>query len=260
MSSAGSAGPILVWGAGAIGGTLGAALIAQGQDVIFVDSDAAHVAAINAKGLDIVGPIAPHHVSARAFTPETIEGVFDRIFLCVKAHHTEAATAALLPHLAADGYVLSAQNGLNERVIARQTDEARVIGCFVNFGADYFEPGVVQYSGRGAVVVGEMDGRRSERVEALHRLLASFEPRAVLTDNISGYLWGKLVYGALLFGTAVTNDSIADVFAEPSLRPILTQLAHEVGHVAEAEGLKLEAFACIFENELKHPGPKPGPQ
>jgi 2-dehydropantoate 2-reductase len=242
VSSAGTKGPILVWGAGAIGGTLGAALIAQGEDVVFVDSDAAHVAAINDKGLDITGPIAPHHVAARAFTPETIEGVYERVLLCVKAHHTEAATTALLPHLSADGYVLSAQNGLNERVIARQTGEARVVGCFVNFGADYFEPGVVQYSGRGAVVVGEMDGRRSERVVNLHHKLLAFEPRSVLTDNISGYLWGKLVYGALLFGTAVTNDSIADVFAEPANRPVLTELAHEVGRVAEAEGLKLEAF------------------
>ena len=242
MSEALPGGPILVWGAGAIGGTLGAALIRAGEEVVFVDVDAAHVDAINERGLAIVGPIDPHHVTAKAFLPDEVAGSFERILLCVKAHHTEAATAELLPHLGPGGYVLSAQNGLNERVIARHTGDARVVGCFVNFGADYLEPGVVQYSGRAAVVVGEMDGRLSRRVTALHQALLAFEPRAVLTRNISGYLFAKLVYGGLLFATAVTDDSIADVLAMPEMRPLLTRLAHEVGAVAEAEGVTLESF------------------
>src|SRR5206468_11669623 len=62
--------PILVWGAGAIGGSIGAALIRAGQDVLFVDRDAAHVEALNARGLEIVGPLAPCRVSAVARLPE----------------------------------------------------------------------------------------------------------------------------------------------------------------------------------------------
>lgn len=234
--------PILIWGAGAIGGTLGAEFIRTGHDVIFVDKAADHVNAINAAGLRIDGPIVEDVVKTRAYLPEELDGTFDRVFLCVKAHHTEEAARALLPHLAEDGYVVSAQNGLNERVIASITGAERVIGCFVNFGADYLEPGVVHYSGHGAVVVGELDGQRTARIGKIHELIRDFEPKAVLTDNIWGYLWGKLIYGTLLFATALTNDSIADVLANQRYRPILTQLALEVGAVASAGKILPEAF------------------
>jgi 2-dehydropantoate 2-reductase len=63
-----------------------------------------------------------------------------------------------------------------------------------------------------------------------------------LTDNIWGYLWSKLVYGSLLFATAVTNDSIADVLAMERYRPALTALAREVLAVAAAENVRLEPF------------------
>ena len=234
--------PILIWGAGAIGGTLGAAFIRAGHAITFVDREAAHVDAINARGLRIAGPIFEDIVTARAHLPSTLAGRFERTFLCVKAHHTREAASALLPHLAANGYVVSAQNGLNELLIAEIVGAERTIGCFVNFGADYLEPGVVHYSGHGAVVVGELDGRRTPRIEALHRLMHDFEPKAVLTDNIWGFLWGKLIYGALLFATAVTDDSIADVLADQRYRPVLTALALEVGAIAEASDVKPEAF------------------
>ncbi|MCQ8781443.1 ketopantoate reductase family protein [Mangrovibrevibacter kandeliae] len=234
--------PILIWGAGAIGGTLGAAFLRAGEEVVFVDNAEAHVQAINAKGLSIAGPIFEDTVRAPAVLPSDLEGTFSRAYLCVKAHHTDAAVRDLLPHLAADGYVVSAQNGLNEQVIAEVVGLERTIGCFVNFGADYLEPGLVHYSGRGAVVIGEMDGSKSVRVEAIFDLLKRFDERAILTDNIEGYLWGKLIYGALLFGTAVTDDSIADILDDPRHRPVLTRLAHEVGAVALAADIRTEAF------------------
>ena len=234
--------PILIWGAGAIGASFGANLVRLGHTVVFVDKDPDHVAAINAKGLEIVGPIVQMLVKAPAFLPEEVTGQFDRVFLCVKALHTEAATKALAPHLAPDGYVVSAQNGLNELVIEKIVGRDRTIGCFVNFGADYLEPGIVQYSGRGAFVVGELDGRKSERIVALHELVREFEPNAVLTGNIWGYLWGKLVYGAQLFATALTNDGIADCYANPDFRPVLTALGQEVGAVAKANGVATEGF------------------
>lgn len=233
---------ILVWGAGAIGGTLAAAFARAGEQVILVDSAADHVEAVRAAGLRIAGPIFEETIALPAFTPGALEGHFSRIFLCVKAHHTEEAARALAPHLADDGYVVSAQNGLNERVIAGTVGAHRTIGCFVNFGADYLEPGLVHYSGRGAVVVGELDGARTERIGALFELMRKFEPNAVLTDNIWGYLWGKLVYGSLLFATAVSEDSIADVLDNAAYRPVLTEIGREVGAVASAAGMRLEGF------------------
>jgi len=232
----------LVWGAGAIGGTIGAHLARAGHDVTFVDRVGEHVAAINSSGLRITGPIAEFATRMPAFSPDELDGTFEHVVLAVKAQDTDAATRSLAPHLAGDGYVVSAQNGLNELVIKSVVGDERTMGCFVNFGADYLEPGVIQYAGRGAVVVGEIDGRVTPRLVELHRALRDFEERAILTTNILGYLWGKLAYGAQLFATALTNDSIADALAAPAYRGLYVELAREVMRVARARGITPEGF------------------
>jgi len=233
---------LLIWGAGAIGGTIGAHLARAGHDVTFVDRAADHVAAINAHGLSITGPIAEFNVAAPAFTPYTVSGQWEIILLCVKAHDTADAARALAPTLSANGYVVSVQNGLNELVIAEIVGKPRTVGSFVNFGADYMEPGVVMYGGRGAVVLGEIDGTLTPRVEALHRTFSDFEPNAIITRNIWGFLWGKMAYGAQLFVTALTNESIAAALADPAYRNLYIAIAQEVLAVATAQGVTPEAF------------------
>jgi 2-dehydropantoate 2-reductase len=232
----------LVWGAGAIGGTLGAYLARAGHEVTFVDADADHVSAIDAVGISITGPIAEFMQLVPAFTPESLSGRWDTIILATKAHHTEAATRALAPHLSDDGCVVSAQNGLNELTIARIVGDARTVGSFVNFGADYIKPGVIHYAGRGAVVLGEVDGRRTPRIAAIHDAWLRFDDRAIVTPNIWGYLWGKEAYGAMLFATALTNESIADALAMPRYKNLYAELAREILAVARARGVTPEAF------------------
>lgn len=233
---------ILVWGAGAIGGTIGACLARAGHDVLLVDTVAAHVAAINADGLTIEGPIEAFTARIPAVLPDAVRGTFERILLCTKAQHTATATAQLARHLTPDGYVASFQNGLNEYVIAERVGMARTMGAFLNFGADYLDPGRISYGGRGAVVLGEMDGAMTPRLAALHADMRAFEPAAVMTDNIVGYLWGKLGYGALLFGTALTDDGIADVLEDTAHRRVLTAIAAEVMAVAAAAGVAPVGF------------------
>ncbi|WP_019586666.1 ketopantoate reductase family protein [Deinococcus apachensis] len=233
---------LLVWGAGAIGGTIGAHLVREGHDVTFVDRAAEHVAAMNRSGLRIEGPITEFTVPATAATPESLSGQWDRVLLCTKAQDTEGAALALAPHLAPDGCVVSVQNGLNPLTLAEHFGPGRVLGSFVNFGADYLSPGVIHYGGRGAVVLGELDGRASERAQELYAAFRQFEPNAVLTPNILGYLWSKLAYGAQLFATALTNDGIADALAWPEYRPLYSEIAREVLRVATAGGIKLESF------------------
>jgi 2-dehydropantoate 2-reductase len=232
----------LVWGAGAIGGTIGAYLARAKHDVTFVDRAAEHVDAINRSGLRIEGPIAQFVSRTPAVTPDGVTGEFEHVVLAVKAQDTEAATRELAPHLSSDGYVVSAQNGLNELTIRAIVGEARTIGCFVNFGADYLEPGVIQYAGRGAVVLGEIDGQLTPRIEELHRAFLDFDDRAIVTTNIWGFLWGKLGYGAQLFATALTNDSIADALANPTYRDVYIDIAREVMRVARARGITPEGF------------------
>lgn len=197
---------------------------------------------MRARGLSITGPLEAFTVPAKAVTPEELEGVFARIVLAVKTPATRAASEALAPHLAPEGVVVSAQNGLNEPLIAEVVGAGRTMGCFVNFGADYHGPGEIMYGGRGAVVVGEIDGRITERARALHKLFRDFEPEAVLSANIFGYLWSKMAYGAMLFAQALTEASIADCLDHPRYRALFIALAREVLAVARARGITLEAF------------------
>jgi 2-dehydropantoate 2-reductase len=235
-------GRTLIWGAGAIGGTLGAYLARADVEVTLVDTVEEHVAAIGRDGLRITGPIDEFTVRVPAFTPRSLSGVWDEIVLATKAHHTEQAVRALAPHLAPAGCVVSAQNGLNELTIAEVVGPERTVGAFVNFGADYLEPGVIHYGGRGAVVVGEIDGRRSPRVEAIRDRWHHLSPQAIVTANIWGYLWGKEAYGAMLFATALTNESIADALADPRYRPLYVALAREILAVATARSVVPESF------------------
>jgi 2-dehydropantoate 2-reductase len=232
----------LVWGAGAIGGTMGAYLARAGHDVTFVDNVDEHVAAINANGIRITGPVEEFTQRVPAFTPDTLAGEWDTVMLCTKAHHTEAATRALLPHLGKRGCVISVQNGLNELTIARIAGAERTVGAFVNFGADYMEPGVVLHGSRAAVVLGETDGTITPRATAIHDAWRDFDNRAIVTPNIWGFLWGKEAYGAMLFATALTNESIADALAMPEYRPLYIALAREILAVAQARGVTPESF------------------
>lgn len=233
---------LLIWGAGAIGGTMGAYFIRAGHDVSFVDVAQDHVATINAQGLSIEGPIEAFKVEARAYLPEQLSGEWQSVLLCTKGHHTKQAIEALKPFLAKDAFVVSLQNGLNEHLIAELIGEDKTVGSFVNFGADYLEAGVIHYGGRGAVVLGELDGQRSERLVALHELFLSFDDKAIMTDNIWGYLWGKMGYGALLYATAVTNESIADALNLGDYQELFTAIGKEVLSVAQNLNIQPEGF------------------
>ena len=233
---------ILIWGAGAIGGTMGAHLARAGHDVTLVDTVSAHVDAINQSGITITGPISAFRQSVPASTPASLSRQWDTIILATKAHHTPEAVRALLPHLSNLGCVISAQNGLNEIAIADVVGASRTVGAFVNFGADYIEPGVIHYGGRGALVVGEVNGRMTPRVKEIRDTWLDFDDHAMTTPNIWGFLWGKEAYGAMLFATALTNDSIADALANAEYRDLYIALAREILAVAEARNVTPESF------------------
>ena len=246
---------VLVWAAGAIGGSVGAWLKRAGHDVTFVDVVAEHVAAIRdpSRGLRITGPVENFTITAPAFMPAELSGTWQQIFLAVKAQHTEEATRALEPFLAADSCVLSLQNGLNENIIANIVGRGRTIGAFINFGADWMAPGEIMFGNRGAVVLGELDGAITPRLQALHAVLRDFEPDAIVTPDIWAYLWGKLGYGAMLFAQALGEAGIADCLARPELLPLWRRLGEEAIRVALAEGVRPRGFNG-FEVDAFRPG------
>src|SRR5580765_8224126 len=228
----------VVVGAGAIGGTIGARLARDGHEVLLCDADPEHVAAVNEHGLTIEGPVEQFTARVPAVSAGDLPDGLGAVLLAVKSQHTGAALASIAPRLAPDGFVVSLQNGVNEPVIAARVGEERTVGAFVNFGADYLAPGRVFVGGQGALYVGELDGRDSERVARLVHDL----PDAKSTGNILGYLWAKEAYGAMLFATAVSDLSIADALAEPRYRALFLGVAREALAGAQAPPESFDGF------------------
>jgi 2-dehydropantoate 2-reductase len=228
-----------VVGAGAIGGTVGAHMVRGGESVLFVDRDADHVRAMRTHGLTIRSFAETFTVPVEAVTPDELPPHLDTVLLACKAPATESAVASFADRLAPDGCVVSLQNGLNELTIARLVGQQRTIGAFVNFSADYLEPGVIHFGGRGAFFIGELDGRLTPRLETLRQALGHWGT-VQTTDNIWGFLWGKQAYGSMLFATALTNDSMADAIDQH--RQVTVALAGEVLRVAAAQGIQPLGF------------------
>ena len=244
--------PITIVGAGAIGGTVGAFLSDAGYDVTLVDRDAAHVEAINARGLRITGIRGDRVFHPRAIHGDALRGPLGVTILCVKGHFTEGAMEQIGPLLASDGYVLSLQNGLNEAVIARHVGAQRTVGAFVHFGADLMEPGVVQLGAEQTIFIGELDGRVTPRAEALRDMLSHVMP-AEVTTNIWGFLWGKLVYGAMAFACSTVDASVPQVMDDPLGRRVCYEASAEAYRVAKSQADRLEKIG-EFNPNLFAPG------
>lgn len=230
---------ITVIGSGAIGGVLGAYLAKAGEEVIFCDIVEDHINKINLEGLTIEGPDETFTVKGQAFTPKQLlhrNKSLDIVFLCVKAHHTEEALIPFMSLLTPDSQVISLQNGLCEHQIAKLVGTHRTIGCFVNFSADYLEPGRILYGGVASLYLGELNGRISKRITVLKEQLQCWGP-AQVTDNIWGYLWGKMSYAGLLYGTALVDETMADVVRKADLRDMLMELCSEILETADKQNI-----------------------
>jgi 2-dehydropantoate 2-reductase len=228
-----------VIGSGAIGGTVGAHLVRDGHDVLFVDADPAHVEAMNSRGLHISGPVNDFTVPARAVVPGDLPDVLEGVVLvAVKSQHTEEAVAPLAERLAPDTVVVSLQNGLTADAILPAVGAERLLVCFVNFGADYLSPGEVIQGNVGTFRIGELDGRMTERLTTIADAL----PYAEATDAIFGYLWAKEAYGAMLWAGAVSDLSIADSLEDPRYQPLMLAIAREVLDQAPVTPMPFDGF------------------
>ncbi|MFL4473931.1 ketopantoate reductase family protein [Paeniglutamicibacter sp. MACA_103] len=231
--------PYTVVGAGAIGGTLAAHLDAQGVAVQLVDSDAAHIAAIRESGLQIQTPSGVMVSRIPVFGLDDAPAELGRVLLAVKSQATESASAWIADRLREDGYVASMQNGLNEAIIAAHVGAARTVSAFVDLFADVLEPGVIQDGGSGAMALGEYSGGTSERIRQLAQDLRHWGTPTI-TDNVDGFLWSKLGFGAMLTATSLADADMSDLIDRH--RPAMNALAAEIFDVAEAEGIRLEGF------------------
>ena len=229
---------LTIVGAGAIGGTIGAHLSQAGHAVQLVDQDRAHVAAIQADGLEVAGH-AQFVARVPACEPAAVRGPIETLILAVKTLHTEEALRPLVSRLAPDGWVLSMQNGLEEGKIAALVGESRTAAAFLSFGGYYDRPGRVVYSGPGTLKVGELDGRLTPRITALARALSDFHP-ADATANIRGHKWGKLLLGLVYFATAMVDEDVVDLLDDAGVRRTLSGLVAEGLVVADALGVDVQ--------------------
>ncbi|HVG50099.1 MAG TPA: 2-dehydropantoate 2-reductase [Xanthobacteraceae bacterium] len=233
---------ILVWGAGAIGGTVAAYLARASHRVTCVDASAAHISAIAANGIRISGPVATFTARVAVASPEELNGTWPIALLAVKAQHSLEAALKLREHLAADGVVVTLQNGLSHVETARIVRPRRVFAGMVGFAADVLEPGHIRFGKGGDLVIGEPGRAADARVEECVSVLRDFEPRATTSDNIDASLWGKLGFVAILYGTALGMSPLAKLFTDRRLFPLWYGLAHEFVGVAEAEGIAPVSF------------------
>jgi 2-dehydropantoate 2-reductase len=235
---------ITIFGAGAIGGLVGAHMARAGEDVQFVDKVAEHVDAMNTHGLRITG-VSTFTVPVRACTPAQLRGPLDLVFLAVKSQDTDAALDVLAPLCGPGTTIVSLQNGMNAPRIAARLGAERVVAAFVSFPSDWQGPGHIEQGGVGNIWIGEPDGRSTQRLQRIQRLLAH-AVGAHVTDNIVGYLWSKQVDCSLLFAQAVSDQTFADVFGDATRQPVLIALVGEGVGVALAAGVRLQGFD-VFE-------------
>jgi len=242
---------MVIWGAGAIGGTIGANLSRAGEEILLVDLVKPHVEVMKEEGLFIEDDLGGYHVRVKAFLPEEMKPPLAVVFLAVKSQHTRDAMRMIKPLIGKDGIVVSLQNGLNEEEIAEEIGRERTVGALVNFSADYIGPGHILYGGKGSVILGELDGGMTERLEQLRALLNKAMSTAS-TENLWGYKWSKACYGSLLAATALVDEPVYEIVLRSCpIQKMLVALVCELLEVANAYGVKTESFDEFFPDQFQ---------
>jgi 2-dehydropantoate 2-reductase len=250
---------ICIFGAGAIGGLLGARLAVSGADVSLV-ARGPHLAAMRERGLELrteAGSI----LTRPAVTDDAASlGHQDYLIVTLKAHSVPSALPAMAPLIGPNTAVVMGVNGVpwwyfyglegpwRDRRIAsvdpgdrqwRQIGPQRVIACVVYPAAEIESPGVVRLVEGDRFSLGEPDGSRSERVSKLAAALVSAGFRAPvrpkIRDEIWVKLWGNLSFNPISALTSATLDKIVD---HPETRAVARAMMVEAQAIAEKLGVQ----------------------
>jgi len=242
-----------VVGAGATGGFLGAHLARAGEAVLLV-ARGPHLAAMRERGVTVrsgEGEFTAH--------PECTDDLgairaAEVVFLTLKAHALPALAPALGAALGAGAVVVSAQNGIpwwyfEDRhlesvdpggVIARSIPYRAVVGCVVYPATNVVEPGVIEHLEGSRFSLGEPDGSRSERVQAISSALVKAGLKAPVQTRIRAEIWLKLLGNATLNPvSALTRASLRQITTSPATRDLVRTLMEEVEAVTRALGVEL---------------------
>ena len=257
---------IAVYGAGAVGGYLGARLSLAGHDVTLI-ARGPHLAAMRANGVRVLSAGAGGEAGERGgeivARPRCVEdpaeaGPQDYVFLTLKAHHLPAVADRVPALLGPESAVVTAQNGVPwwyfhrldgpwaERRLEsvdpggglwRHVGPERVIGCVVYPATEVVEPGVIRHLEGDRFSLGEPDGSRSERAGRLAAALIDAGLRAPVRTRIRNELWVKL-WGNVAFNpiSALTGETLDVIAADAGARALARAVMVEAQAVAAALG------------------------
>jgi len=236
-------------GAGAMGGLFGGMLTGAGQEVWLIDNHKDRAEKINRDGLIIETSRPPHPKEPKQETIVRIKatidpsrvGSCDLVILSVKAYDTEEATRNSLPLTGDRTAWLTLQNGLgNIEKMAKIVGEKHVVAGVTYHGATVLEMGRIRHAGFGKTVVGEIGGRRTERIE---RIADTFNAAGIDTEvssNIEGVLWGKLLINAVINPlTAIARVRNGQLLESPYLRDLMRLIVEEAMEVILQKKIRL---------------------
>lgn len=252
-----------VVGAGAIGGYLGARLALSGEEVTFIARNQ-NLAAINAHGFKLIleDGREQHATQVRAVQAMADAGPQDAVLLTLKAHQVKDVLPELRALFGPDTLVVTMINGLPwwyfhklagpyegrqlesvdpGGVIARHIEPERVIGSVVYPAAELLAPGVVKVIEGNRFTLGEPDGSRSPRIEALSQALMKAGFKAPVSKDIRAEIWVKL-WGNLSFNpiSALTHATLEDICRFPATRELAAQMMREAQALGETLGVEFK--------------------
>ena len=243
---------VTVIGAGGMGALFGAILLEGGLPVILVDTDAAHVAAINSAGLWIEGYGGDRVVRIPATgDPATIDRTDVMLFQC-KAHATRDA-ARSVRHLATGATVaVSFQNGLgNEAVLMEELGADRVLGGNTAMAGLMLGPGRIQDFSRVPSYIGEMAGGISDRAKRIAEAFTAAGLETHASEAILHDIWKKLLGNIAMSAVSGATDLTgAEALQVPALRETSLRALGEAHAVAAAQGIDLDKEAAVRGMEL----------
>jgi 2-dehydropantoate 2-reductase len=251
---------IVIAGAGAIGGYLGARLAQAGADVVLF-ARGPHLRAMQERGLHVVSAEGDFSVRPRVTGALASIGVADVVFLGVKAHSLTSLAPSLRPLFGPDTVVVSTQNGIPwwyfhehggeldglslERVdpggvIAASIEHRRVIGSLAYFATDIVEPGVIHHTEGNRISFGEPNGERSDRVRGITAALTAAGLRCPITTRIRHEIWVKLL-GNVAFNpiSVLTGGTLEQLTRHPDVSRLARAVMVEAEGVASKLGIEL---------------------
>jgi 2-dehydropantoate 2-reductase len=231
---------IMVIGAGGLGGYLGGLLARNGEDVTFV-ARGDHLRALRSQGLQVKSVEGDFALPVRALERPEEAGPVDLIIMAVKTYDVESAGEAVRPVVGPETAVLCLQNGVDtEDRLAAMLGREHILGGAVSISGYVERPGVIRHAGGQRIILGEMNGTMTPRVDAIAATLQRAGIKAEPTATIVTALWEKFVSICGFSGTTATaRVPLGRVWAQSETREMFRGLMTETASVGIARGVPL---------------------